>query len=240
MARLPGAAPGTVSLMLEQASAPLAPLTTLRVGGPARRMVTATTEQEIVDTVKDCDRPRRAAADPGRRLQPADRRRRLRRHRAEDRHHRRDEAEDVLGPAPGRGGRPRLGRLRRRSGGPRRGRRRGPQRHPRLGGRDPDPERRRLRPGRRPDHRLDPGPGPRDRRHPRHAVPLSGVRLPRLGVQAEPGQVRGADGVVRLRPAGGLRGRAPVGTDPLCGTGARPRRRGGRPRPAGARSARRC
>ncbi|GAA1963040.1 UDP-N-acetylmuramate dehydrogenase [Catenulispora subtropica] len=41
--------------MLEQASAPLAPLTTLRVGGPARRMVTATTEQEIVDTVKDCD-----------------------------------------------------------------------------------------------------------------------------------------------------------------------------------------
>lgn len=56
MARLPGAAPGTVSLMLEQASAPLAPLTTLRVGGPARRMVTAATEQEIVDTVKDCDR----------------------------------------------------------------------------------------------------------------------------------------------------------------------------------------
>ncbi|NUP48926.1 MAG: UDP-N-acetylmuramate dehydrogenase [Catenulispora sp.] len=42
--------------MLEQASAPLAPLTTLRVGGPARRMVTATSEQEIVDTVKDCDR----------------------------------------------------------------------------------------------------------------------------------------------------------------------------------------
>src|SRR5437016_3109158 len=41
--------------MLEQASAPLAPLTTLRVGGLARRMVTATTEQEIVDTVKDCD-----------------------------------------------------------------------------------------------------------------------------------------------------------------------------------------
>jgi len=42
--------------MLEQASAPLAPLTTLRVGGPARRMVTATTEQEIVETVLDCDR----------------------------------------------------------------------------------------------------------------------------------------------------------------------------------------
>jgi UDP-N-acetylmuramate dehydrogenase len=41
--------------MLEQASAPLAPLTTLRVGGPARRMVTATTEQEIVETVRDCD-----------------------------------------------------------------------------------------------------------------------------------------------------------------------------------------
>jgi UDP-N-acetylmuramate dehydrogenase len=42
--------------MLEQASEPLAPLTTLRVGGPARRMVTATSEQEIVDTVLDCDR----------------------------------------------------------------------------------------------------------------------------------------------------------------------------------------
>ena len=49
MARPPGPAPGTVSPMLEQASAPLAPLTTLRVGGPARRMVTAATEQEIVD-----------------------------------------------------------------------------------------------------------------------------------------------------------------------------------------------
>src|SRR5579859_1616089 len=42
--------------MLEQASAPLAPLTTLRVGGPARRMVTAATEQDVVETVRDCDR----------------------------------------------------------------------------------------------------------------------------------------------------------------------------------------
>lgn len=48
-ARYPG-------LMLEQASQPLAPLTTLRVGGPARRMVTASTEQEIVETAKDCDK----------------------------------------------------------------------------------------------------------------------------------------------------------------------------------------
>ncbi|MBW8804970.1 MAG: UDP-N-acetylmuramate dehydrogenase [Catenulisporales bacterium] len=55
MTGAPGPAPGTVCSMLEQASAPLAPLTTLRVGGPARRMVTATTEQEIVETVKDCD-----------------------------------------------------------------------------------------------------------------------------------------------------------------------------------------
>ena len=34
----------------------LAELTTLRLGGPARRLVTATTEAELVDTVAECDR----------------------------------------------------------------------------------------------------------------------------------------------------------------------------------------
>src|SRR3954471_18209333 len=39
----------------ESAGVPLAGLTTLRVGGPARRLVTATTTHEIIDTVSACD-----------------------------------------------------------------------------------------------------------------------------------------------------------------------------------------
>src|SRR3954451_23638946 len=39
---------------------PLAPLTTLHVGGPARRLVTATTTHEIIDSVSACD----ARAEP--------------------------------------------------------------------------------------------------------------------------------------------------------------------------------
>ncbi|GAA0662275.1 UDP-N-acetylmuramate dehydrogenase [Kitasatospora atroaurantiaca] len=35
--------------------APLAPLTTLRLGGPARRLVTATTDAEVVATVREAD-----------------------------------------------------------------------------------------------------------------------------------------------------------------------------------------
>ena len=35
--------------------APLAPLTTLRLGGPARRLITATTEAELVDAVRTAD-----------------------------------------------------------------------------------------------------------------------------------------------------------------------------------------
>lgn len=41
--------------MQTAAAAPLAPLTTLRLGGPASRLVTAETEAEIVDTVRDTD-----------------------------------------------------------------------------------------------------------------------------------------------------------------------------------------
>ncbi len=40
--------------------APLAPLTTLRLGGPARRLVTVTTEDELIETLRACD----AAAEP--------------------------------------------------------------------------------------------------------------------------------------------------------------------------------
>jgi UDP-N-acetylmuramate dehydrogenase len=36
--------------------APLAPLTTFRIGGPARRLVTATTDEEVVAAVREADR----------------------------------------------------------------------------------------------------------------------------------------------------------------------------------------
>jgi UDP-N-acetylmuramate dehydrogenase len=42
--------------LLEQFDIPLAPLTTLRIGGPARRLVTVTTEAELVQAVTECDR----------------------------------------------------------------------------------------------------------------------------------------------------------------------------------------
>ncbi|UED84659.1 UDP-N-acetylmuramate dehydrogenase [Streptomyces profundus] len=41
--------------MLESPDAPLAPLTTLRLGGPADRLLTATTDEEIVETVRRAD-----------------------------------------------------------------------------------------------------------------------------------------------------------------------------------------
>lgn len=41
--------------MNEQFDAPLARYTTMRVGGPARRLVTATSTDELVDTVRECD-----------------------------------------------------------------------------------------------------------------------------------------------------------------------------------------
>jgi UDP-N-acetylmuramate dehydrogenase len=44
----------------ELQDAPLAPLTTFRLGGPARRLVTATTDDEVVETVRAAD----AAGEP--------------------------------------------------------------------------------------------------------------------------------------------------------------------------------
>ncbi|MCK1795414.1 UDP-N-acetylmuramate dehydrogenase [Streptomyces sp. XM4193] len=41
--------------MQEESNAPLAPLTTLRLGGPARVLVTATTDDEVVSTVREAD-----------------------------------------------------------------------------------------------------------------------------------------------------------------------------------------
>jgi UDP-N-acetylmuramate dehydrogenase len=46
--------------VLVQHDAPLAPLTTLRLGGPARRLVTATTDAEVVSAVREAD----AAGEP--------------------------------------------------------------------------------------------------------------------------------------------------------------------------------
>ncbi|OKJ17142.1 UDP-N-acetylmuramate dehydrogenase [Kitasatospora sp. CB01950] len=42
--------------MIEQMDAPLAPLTTLRLGGPARRLVTAETDAEVVAAIRAADR----------------------------------------------------------------------------------------------------------------------------------------------------------------------------------------
>ena len=41
--------------MREQTGVPLAGLTTLRIGGPAARLVVAETDEEVVDTVRACD-----------------------------------------------------------------------------------------------------------------------------------------------------------------------------------------
>ncbi|WP_448318693.1 UDP-N-acetylmuramate dehydrogenase [Streptomyces sp. CO7] len=41
--------------MQERHDAPLAPLTTFRLGGPARRLVTATTDAEVVEAVREAD-----------------------------------------------------------------------------------------------------------------------------------------------------------------------------------------
>ena len=41
--------------MLDREDVPLAPLTTLRLGGPARRLVTAYDEASVVDVVRGCD-----------------------------------------------------------------------------------------------------------------------------------------------------------------------------------------
>ena len=56
--------------MLTRTAVPLAPLTTLGLGGPAARLVTAYDEAEVVDAVRSPSR-RRAAARARRRQQPA-------------------------------------------------------------------------------------------------------------------------------------------------------------------------
>ena len=204
--------------MLEQASAPLAPLTTLRVGGPARRMVTATTEQEIVETVKDCDRrgePLLVLAGGSNLLIGDD---------GFDGTVLKIASTGVtkqktcsglrLGVAAGT-----TGRLRRRSGGPRRGRRRGAERHPRLGPRHPI---------------QNVGAYGQDvgqsiawiRALDRETGDIRGMqsRCLEFGYRdsvfkQNPGKYVVLTGPVRLRPAGGVRSRPPVRADPLRRTG---------------------
>ena len=47
---------GTTTCLSGGEDVPLAPLTTLKVGGPARHLVVATTHDELLATVRDCDR----------------------------------------------------------------------------------------------------------------------------------------------------------------------------------------
>ncbi|MFJ9441655.1 UDP-N-acetylmuramate dehydrogenase [Kitasatospora sp. NPDC101235] len=59
---MPGGTPATRTLVgvLVENDAPLAPLTTLRLGGPARRLVTAHTDDEVIAAVREAD----AAGEP--------------------------------------------------------------------------------------------------------------------------------------------------------------------------------
>ena len=47
---------GTKATLTGGDDVPLAPLTTFKVGGPARHLVIATTNDELLQTVRDCDR----------------------------------------------------------------------------------------------------------------------------------------------------------------------------------------
>ena len=157
--------PRTLERVQELHDAPLAPLTTFRLGGPATRLITATTDDEVIAAVREAD----ASGTPllvigggsnlvigdkgfdGTALRIATRGFDARRHPA--------------GAGRGRD----LDRRRRPHGrgGPRR--HRVPGRNPRLRGRHPDPERRRVRPGGLRHHhrgrRLRP-PRRRDGHHP--------------------------------------------------------------------------
>ena len=189
----------------------------MRVGGPAARLVTAETTDEVVDAVREVDDADEPLLRHRRRLQPRHRRRGLRRHASCGSPPRASPsspptcAAGVMVAGRGRRG---LGRLR----GAGRGRglvgHRGAVRHPRVDRRHPGPERRRLRPGGRPDHRLGAGLGPRASsrcaRSPRSTAPSptatrSSRRTSRYVVldvlfQLVPGELSPAGGLRRPRP----------------------------------------
>ncbi len=110
------------------------------------------------------------------------------------------------------------------------GRRRGAVRHPRLGRRDPDPERRRLRPGGLPDDQPGPRVGPATQGRPHLRCRRLRLRLPHQPVQGRPVAPRRPRRHLpvpagRPRRAGGVRRAGP-----------HPRRRAGRPRADGRRT----
>ena len=110
------------------------------------------------------------------------------------------------------------------------GRRRGALRHPRLGRRDPDPERRRLRPGGLADHRPGPRLGPQAARRPHVRQRRLRLRLPHQPVQGRP---RPARRPRRHLPVhAGLPGRA----GPVRRAGHDARHRAGRAGPARRRT----
>ena len=166
----------------------LADHTTLRLGGPAGTWVRATTEAELVDAVTDADTSglpllvlgggsNVVVADdgfPGTVVEVATR----------------EVMPDHDGTDPTCGGvlvRVAAGEDWDAFVGPRRraglGGRRGAGRHPRPGRRHPDPERRRLRAGRRPDHRHRAGLGPPAPRRAHLRGRRLRLRLPHLAVQ---------------------------------------------------------
>ena len=113
-------------------------------------------------------------------------------------------------------------------------RRRVPRGHPGLGRRDPDPERRRLRPGGGRDDPRGAGPRPPDRPRPDDAGRGLRLHLPLERVQAHAGPVGGPRGRVRPRALGALR------AGPLRRARPRAGRRPRRPRPARRRPRRRA
>ena len=199
---------------------PLSELTTLRLGGPAARLVAIDSEDALVDAVRAADAEGAPLLAAGGRQQRGRGRCGLRRHRRAgatrgvegirmaDGRIRLDVAAgenwDALVAAcvaDGLAGH------------------RGAVRDPRQRRRDADPERRRLRPGGRRRHRRGARTGPRQRRTARPGARGVPVRLPHERLQARPRPLG--------RPRRELRARADgrVGADPLRGAGRSPRRR---------------
>ena len=210
--------------------------TTLRLGGPARAWVRATTEEELVAAVSDAD----AAGTPvlvlggGSNLVVADEGFDGLVVEVATRGITPDTDDDGAATCGGVVVRVAAGEVwddlrghRRRA---RLGGRRGAVRDPRQRGGHPGPERRRLRPGGQPDHRVGARLGP----HPARGPHLRGRRLPlRLPALAVQGRPRSPRGPQRRPPApDGVPGRA----GDLRRARPHPGRRAARARPAGGRA----
>ena len=152
------------SLMQLQENVPLAPLTTIGIGGPARFFFRATSVDDMRAALALGARARAARLHPRRRQQSADLRRRLRRAWsststcAASRWRAKTTARDGEGRRRASRGTLRGAcAVRQRLGG-----HRVPVRDPRIDRRDADPERRRVRAGRQRDDRARRGARPHD------------------------------------------------------------------------------